>query len=263
MKSKLTILTSYWFLIGLFLLLLNDFILKDLYGNWFTGKLSDFAGIFIFFLFWTAIFPKFEKTIFVLIGIFFVFWKSSYSQFLIDDWNALNLMRISRVVDYTDLLALLILPLAFRVRRQEVPVKRLRFSPVLPLAVASFAFIATSKEPQTCFDENEVVYFIEYSSRDSLISDLEKSNLNITISKPQSKSDYVFAKVPNLKDSIFDLELMIGEYDQSHGAVPISIRCWHYSAHRDNYSEKELSDQRKFVRATVDKEVFEPVFYQK
>ena len=58
MKNNLKILTSYWFMTGLILLLLNDFIFKEMYGNWLTGKLSDFTGLFIFPLFWTALFPK-------------------------------------------------------------------------------------------------------------------------------------------------------------------------------------------------------------
>ena len=35
---------SPWFLISVLLLLINDHLLKDLYGNWVTGKLSDVAG---------------------------------------------------------------------------------------------------------------------------------------------------------------------------------------------------------------------------
>ena len=50
------IFTSYGFNITLAILLLNDFILKDLYGNWLTGKLSDFAGLFVFSLFFSAYF---------------------------------------------------------------------------------------------------------------------------------------------------------------------------------------------------------------
>jgi hypothetical protein len=56
---------------------------------------------------------------------------------------------------------------------------------------------------------------------------------------------------------------MIGEYDQSQGAVPISIRCWRYSIYYEGFSEKELNDQQKFVKANVNREVLEPIFHQK
>lgn len=35
-------------LIGVAVVVLNDHVLKDRYGNWFTGKLSDAAGVFVF-----------------------------------------------------------------------------------------------------------------------------------------------------------------------------------------------------------------------
>ena len=47
MKKKDLILNPY-FIIGLSVLLLNDFYLKAAYGNFVTGKLSDFAGLPIF-----------------------------------------------------------------------------------------------------------------------------------------------------------------------------------------------------------------------
>ena len=91
--------TSIWFLFGLIVLLANDFVLKELYGNWLTGKLSDFAGIFIFSLFWVALFPKHKNKIFTLIALLFIYWKSPFSQNLIDSWNNLGLLKVYRTVD--------------------------------------------------------------------------------------------------------------------------------------------------------------------
>jgi hypothetical protein len=45
-----------WFLAALGLLLVNDHYLKAVYHKWFTRKLSDFAGLFVFAVFWTAVF---------------------------------------------------------------------------------------------------------------------------------------------------------------------------------------------------------------
>ena len=144
MKKDLKILTTYWFLIVLTLLLLNDFVFKELFSNWMTGKLSEFAGLFIFPLFWTALLPRQKNKIFWLTGLFFIFWKSPFSQSFIDNWNDLGLWSISRTVDYTDLIALTILPLAFRLVNINKKLRTIKIHPVLPLLLSAFSFMATS-----------------------------------------------------------------------------------------------------------------------
>ena len=54
MIKRSDILISPGFVISLFLLLINDFYLKPELDSSFTGKLSDFAGLFVFTLFWMA-----------------------------------------------------------------------------------------------------------------------------------------------------------------------------------------------------------------
>lgn len=144
-SQRLDLLTTPAFLAGMALLLLNDWIWKGEFGNWFTGKLSDFAGLFVFPIFWTAIFPKHKYLIFILITSFFIFWKSPFSQFLIDGWNGLGSWQIGRVVDYSDLLALSVLPLAFKFCSRSQPASPLKINPVLPLTISVFAFAATSR----------------------------------------------------------------------------------------------------------------------
>ena len=107
------ILLSPLFLLGLIVLLLNDFYLKAQFNNFLTGKLSDFAGLFIFPLFFAAFFPKRKLLIYFLTGFLFVFWKSPFSQSEIDLWNSISLFNLGRVIDYTDLLAVLVLPLSY------------------------------------------------------------------------------------------------------------------------------------------------------
>ena len=107
------ILSSPGFVSGLFLLLLNDFVLKEQFHNGLTGKLSDFAGLFVFPLFWSAFFPRRKALIYVSSAVLFGFWKSGHSQFLIEGWNSLPFFGIQRTVDYSDLWALLILPLSY------------------------------------------------------------------------------------------------------------------------------------------------------
>ncbi len=147
------ILISPLFLIGLFILLLDDFVLKAQFHNFLTGKLSDFAGLFIFPLFFSGFFPRRKVLIFTLTGFLFIFWKSPFSQSLIDLWNSLQFLRIGRTIDYTDLLALLVLPLSyfyFKTKTQKQKMfplhfaKRVLASFVVLLSV--FAFTATSYE---------------------------------------------------------------------------------------------------------------------
>jgi len=144
-SQRLDLLTTPAFLAGLALLLLNDWIWKAEYGNWLTGKISDFAGLFVFLIFWTTILPKHKRLIFTLVAAFFVFWKSPFSQFLIDGWNSLGMWPIGRVVDYSDLLALSVLPLAFKFCNRTPSASLLKINPVLPLAISVFAFAATSR----------------------------------------------------------------------------------------------------------------------
>ncbi len=161
-KSQLSILISPGFVIALFALLVNDFILKTHYHNWLTGKLSDVAGLFLFPLFWFAIFPKFRKAIYVFTALFFVLWKSSYSQALIDTWNALPILPLSRVVDVTDLVALIVLPLSYVYSIREKRTFKLQFAPHLMAAISIFAFTATSYRTNVDFDNK--YYFVESRS---------------------------------------------------------------------------------------------------
>jgi hypothetical protein len=146
MTSNLDILSSPGFLFGLALLLLNDFIFKNLFHNSFTGKLSDFAGLFIFPLFWTSFFPAARKHIYLLVALLFIFWKSVSSQFMIDAWNGLHLFQISRAVDASDLLALLVLPLSYAYGQSRPADTSNSKAPYLLALVAVFAFTATSRE---------------------------------------------------------------------------------------------------------------------
>jgi hypothetical protein len=153
---------GYGFFLGL--LLLNDFLLKSLLHNWLTGKLSDFAGLFIFPLFWSALLPRFRRPIYVLTAIMFVIWKSAYAQSLIDAWNGLGVLPIYRTVDASDLLAMLILPFSFfychqRAGKTEehLPTGH-RVAAYLLGAISLFAFTAT-QAAKVVYTYNEKFYF--------------------------------------------------------------------------------------------------------
>lgn len=109
---KTDILKDPLFISGLLLLILNDHALKALLHNQLTGKLSDFAGLFIFPAFWSYFFPKYRKGIYILTGLFFTFWKSELATSFITALNSISI-AVSRVVDHTDLIALYVLPVSY------------------------------------------------------------------------------------------------------------------------------------------------------
>ena len=146
------LLLSPFFLLGLATLLLNDFYLKTEFHNFFTGKLSDFAGLFIFAFFFSCFLPKQSKIIYFLSAVSFVLWKSSFSSVLIDEFNKYSFIPVSRVIDYTDLIALMaLIPSYFyfeylsREWRHEKIHMNIRFvAQILVIGFSVFAFTATS-----------------------------------------------------------------------------------------------------------------------
>jgi hypothetical protein len=149
---RLAVFTAPTLVGALALLLLNDLYLKAQYGNWLTGKLSDFAGLLLVALIACAFCPSGTKRALAAVGLVFAFWKSEYSQPLIDFVNALSVWQIGRVVDYTDLLALLVLPLAARASRSRASrhadpelLRRLAALPLLLVTV--LAITGTSSLP--------------------------------------------------------------------------------------------------------------------
>jgi hypothetical protein len=147
LKRRLAIFWSKGFIFGLVLLLVNDHILKSSFHNVITGKLSDLAGLFIFPMFFAAFFPKYKIHIYFITAVGFIFWKSPWSNGIIESWNQWGIFTIARVVDYTDLLAILILPLSYWYANQFKP-RKIQLDPVPLIILSSFAFIATSKGPE-------------------------------------------------------------------------------------------------------------------
>ena len=168
MKRDLNLLTSPGFAAGLLLLVANDFLLKPVFHNAFTGKLSDFAGLFVFPLFCSALAPRLRREIYALTALGFVCWKSAYAQPLIDMWNSLGVLRVGRVVDSTDLAALVALPASFAYLRRRVAAGR-RPWPVAPqraaagavLLLSVFAFAATSRAGDHMISEDREYEFGE------------------------------------------------------------------------------------------------------
>lgn len=109
MSSRSTYITNLVFIGSLILLLANDFFLKNAYPNYLTGKLSDFSGLVVFYGVISFLIGLRLKNLFVVVTLF-IYWKSDLSQPLIDAFNSMSLFNISRVIDYSDLMALIVLP---------------------------------------------------------------------------------------------------------------------------------------------------------
>jgi len=100
------------FVLSLTLLLANDFYLKARFNNSITGKLSDLVGLILFPWFWSLVFKSNVKSIYIFTFLFFIFWKTEASTLFINTLNAHFGNGIGRVIDYTDLWTLLVLPIS-------------------------------------------------------------------------------------------------------------------------------------------------------
>jgi hypothetical protein len=143
MKRASALLLSPPFLIALSLLAINDALLKSRFPGFVTGKLSDVAGLFAFVVFACAPIPRRRVAIGSVVAIAFTWWKSPLSQFAIDGWNRLGPFAVARTIDFTDLAALAIIPLALAwiARREELA--RAEPRRALTLAIAAVSLVAS------------------------------------------------------------------------------------------------------------------------
>ena len=243
MKQNLKILTSFWFIIGLTILLLNDLVLKELFGNFLTGKLSDFAGLFIFPLFWNAILPKHKNKIFLLTGLLFIYWKSPLSQILIDNWNTLGLLSLKRTIDYTDLIALVILPIAYVLENKKESLKMIKISPIIPLTISAFAFMATSKGgPQPEVDYFE--YYHVHESNQTIIQRLEDAGQGKCLeSENKNLPPFKFCRLYIKNDSITFIDIDI--YETKNGQTTIELNTINYDEDIFNQNDGKNLDSTK------------------
>ncbi len=136
------------FILSIILLMLNDFYLKQEYANAFTGKLSDFAGLFAFPFFFSCLFPDRKKIIHILTCILFVWWKSLLSQPFIGFVNGFGI-PMTRVIDFTDNMALFSVGHSYFVFSKDFDRKSFRPAyQFLVVIVAFFSFTATSMAPR-------------------------------------------------------------------------------------------------------------------
>ena len=208
MKSRLPLLIDKFFILGLFCLLTNDLILKYQFGGFVTGKLSDIAGLFIFPFFWSVFFVRHELKIYLLTILIFVIWKAPLSTNLINWINHTLGTEFSRVVDYTDLVALFILPISYLHFRRKLETNsdieyNHRIVPILIIGVSLFAFVATTLPRQEIKANLPVVelYTIELNKEEIFTNRIEPA---------RSLSGDLKS---NMVDSLFFLEFHIDNHD--------------------------------------------------
>lgn len=189
--SRPDIVSRPLFVISLGLLLLNDFYLKYEFSNFLTGKLSDFAGLFLFPYFLSSLRIKWTKSIYFGTAVLFVFWKSPFSQEIID-WARTLQIGFNRVIDYTDLFALTILPFSFLYFQKQLDTER-KISKYLtvPLSVISLFAIWATTLPREKVDLNLNIneeYVIEMSKTDIFGSIQAGHGYNDSLAKNMSDS---------------------------------------------------------------------------
>lgn len=123
-------------------LTLNDALLKAWWPGWVTGKLSDVAGLFLV----GAVLARIRWSGWIL-ALAFATWKSPLILPALGWWNASVPFSLARTPDYSDLLALVVIPLAARYgarpyERRGAPVPRMG-----ALLLGCFAIAATSRRP--------------------------------------------------------------------------------------------------------------------
>jgi hypothetical protein len=170
MKAKpYTLLLHPAFLASLTVLLLNDLYLKYTWHNELTGKLSDFAGLFVFTIFLFVVFPAYKKTVIVFCILFFCWWKSPLSNSFIQFANDSLSIPLQRTVDYTDMFALAVLPVTLLIRPPVCQASFIRSAAVYAVGIISFfSFCATSMVRRPLlyypYKHNEVKFTEQFKS---------------------------------------------------------------------------------------------------
>lgn len=152
MRNKNLIL-NYIFIIGILILFINDQFLKFAYPGLITGKLSDVCGIIIFPLLLTYIFPKLRENSVWVAMLIFAYWKSSYSQNLIDFYNQFSPIETSRIIDYSDLLVLALLPIPYYILKKDRLIELISIKKVHPslIFIPSILILIAKTPPKSYF----------------------------------------------------------------------------------------------------------------
>jgi hypothetical protein len=220
------------FLFSILLLMVNDFLLKSMFHNAITGKLSDFAWLFAMPFFLSIFNQKHARNIHLLVGLFFIFWKSELSKPVINALNSFG-FGFHRVVDFSDNVALLsVLVSYFVFQKQDSKTIQPVFG-VLAIAISSFAFVADTQE-RPPMDE---YYYVEdpessvkYIQLKNISNQTKIAIINFKYSEKELKNSSIvyknFNKIDTLrmkKDTIINFYTPICEDDKTRFPKNFSV----------------------------------------
>lgn len=211
-KIRTDTLLTLPFILCLALLLINDFILKKTFPGILTGKLSDFSGLFIFPYFFSALFTQKARPIYISTFILFILWKLPIADTFIEWWNNFSILKIHRTADFSDLIALSVLPISYKYFQTQLSRTQKQdrvFSTVLSL-IALFSFCATSKARQE--------YKHELKTDNSYTLPMSKRELFSVLHPGFGYSDTL---EKNLTDSLFYVMFDIPEHRGEVTAIAI------------------------------------------
>lgn len=167
---------SPWFIGALTLLICNDFWWKASYSNALTGKLSDLSGVLVLGLLFNLISDRNRKLNALFVVVFFTFWKSPLSEGLIVAWNSLPVFNLERIVDYSDLIAFIGLPVITHVRYAPLE-KNSPWAFSTLLGISFFALSSTSRTKDMFLKwehRQDVLHFEVAMTEQELFDNLEK-----------------------------------------------------------------------------------------
>lgn len=188
MRNKF-LLCNVIFILSLIILFLNDHFLKLHFHNWFTGKLSDVTGIVLLPFLLTFLFPRLRQNSVYFTALFFIFWKSPYSEKLIGIYNLFSPISIHRVVDYSDLLALIFLIIPYYFIKNQ---NRIKFFEIGKTSSAFIVFpsilVLMSTSPSHYYKyvpyNGNLIFdnstsFIIPKTKEELLDEFKKRNVNV------------------------------------------------------------------------------------
>lgn len=189
MRNKF-LLCNIIFILSLIILFLNDHFLKLHFHNWFTGKLSDVVGIILLPFLLTFLFPKLRQNSIYFTALFFTFWKSPYSEKLIEIYNVISPISIHRVVDYSDLFALIFLIIPYFFIKNQDKINSIiinRLSPIFLVFPSILVLMSTSPGHYYHYNPNRgnisfssnFVFSVEGKNKDEVISEFSKRNISV------------------------------------------------------------------------------------
>jgi hypothetical protein len=187
---------NWIFIVGLLLLALNDHYFKQHYTSWLTGKLSDFAGLLIFPMFLLFLFPRLSTWSVIITGLSFIFWKTPFSAGFIEVYNKVALIPVTRTVDYSDYIALSVLPLSWYLMKHIDKYRVSNFMPVflrfLAMVPIALVFMATERPISYNKQPGDIPIGKSYKmnmSKEQALAKLKAKGYRIEIDTSQHRHD--------------------------------------------------------------------------